>query len=117
QAELSQLLYDGGQNRFEKEIIHANQLAQESQLEAELYPIRNRIQTAYFSILLVDARLQLIDLSKSTLQQQLRKIEAAIANGMAWKSQADELRVELLLLESQISELESTRDRKSVVQG
>lgn len=109
QAELSQLLYDGGQNRFEKEIIHANQLAQESQLEAELYAIRNRIQTAYFSILLVDARLQLIDLSKSTLQQQLRKIEAAIANGMAWKSQADELRVELLLLESQISELESTR--------
>lgn len=108
-GEISQLIYDGGQIRQLKDRLRANRQVEESNLEITLYAINSRINTIYFSILLMDAQQQQIELSRSNLRHQLEKSEAALANGMAFRSNVSELKAELLQYEMQLTECKSHR--------
>ena len=95
-GEVNQLVFDGGAIRNQKELIHVNRDLQEQQLKIILYAINSRINTIFFSVLLMDAQLKQNELNKQNLQTQLEKTEAALENGVAFRSNLDELRAELV---------------------
>ena len=109
QGEVSQLLYDGGANQSQKELIKANTALQSQQLETSLYAIKNRINTIYFSILLLDAQLQQNLTNKASIETQVKKAEAALANGTAFRSSVDELKAELINIEKATAEYQGNR--------
>jgi len=109
QGEINQLLYDGGSSRNQKELINANKELQLQNIETNLYTINNRINNIYFSVLLMDAQLKQNVLNKANLQTQIQKTEAALENGVAFRSNLDELKAEIVNIEMAGTEYESNR--------
>ncbi|WP_293908303.1 TolC family protein [Sphingobacterium sp. UBA5670] len=109
QGEINQLLYDGGSNASQKELIKANKELQEQNLEANLYAINSRINNIFFSVLLMDAQLKQNEINKANLQTQIQKTEAAFENGVAFKSNVDELKAEIVNIEMAGTEYQSNR--------
>jgi len=108
-GEVTQLLYDGGGNAHQRERIKATQEMQEQNLESSLYAINNRINTLFFSVLLMDAQLKQNELNKANLQTQIQKAEAAYANGVAFRSNVDELKAEIVNIDMAGTEYKANR--------
>ncbi len=108
-GELSQLLYDAGNTRHQKEITTANAALQEQNIETGLYTLRQRINNLFFSVLLMDAQLKQNELNQANLQTQVQKAEAALANGVAFRSDVDELRAEVLNIQMMNAEYRANR--------
>lgn len=109
QGEISQILYDGGGIRNQKELVNAGRELQEQNLETSLYAINSRINNIFFSVLLMDAQLKQNELNKATLQTQIQKTEAALENGVAFRSNVDELKAEIVNIEMAGTEYRSNR--------
>lgn len=108
-GELNQSLYDGGVIRQQKQTQQMNAQAEEQKLEVELYKIKERINQLFFGILLVDEQIKQTDLLKNDLQLGLKKAEAALNNGTAFKSSLDVLKAEMLKTDQRTTELTTLR--------
>jgi outer membrane protein TolC len=108
-AELNQSLSDPLIIKQQKEIITINNLTEKEKLAVELYKLKERINQLYFGVLMIDAQMAQVDLLKKDIELALKKTNAAIANGISLKSNADMLQAELLKIEQRAIELKSTR--------
>ncbi len=109
QGEISQILYDGGSIRHQKELVAAGSELQDQNLETSLYTLNSRINNIFFSVLLMDAQLKQNELNKATLQTQIQKTGAALENGVAFRSNVDELKAEIVNIEMAGTEYRSNR--------
>ena len=109
QGEISQLIYDGGNTKSEKDLIGAKAAVQTQNVAANLYAIKSRINGLFFSILLMDAQLRQNKLHKTNLQTQIEKTKAALQNGVAFRSSLDELKAEMVNIEMTGTEYTANR--------
>ncbi|MET3878605.1 TolC family protein [Chitinophaga sp. OAE865] len=109
QAEISQQIYDGGVSKLQKESSRANEAIQQQQLEVNLYAIRQQVTQLYFGILLMDAQLQQNNLRKADLQSATDKMQAALNNGVAYRSNVDELKAEIMNADMMTTEFMANR--------
>jgi len=108
-GEVSQSVTDLFTVKDQKEYIHTNSEIEVQKTAVELYKLRERIYTLYFGILLFDAQLKQADLLKKDIQNGIEKTNVAIANGVALKSTADNLKAELLKTDQRSIELKAAR--------
>ncbi|HEY9048479.1 MAG TPA: TolC family protein [Ohtaekwangia sp.] len=108
-AEVNQVVYDGGATRQQQHAQEMNALVEEQKLDVELYKLRERINQLYFGVLLTDEQLLQNELLKNDINIGLKKTQAAIDNGTAFKSRADVLRAELLKANQRTTELVAMR--------
>jgi len=108
-AELSQSLTDPFIIKQQKAIVEANGNSEKEKLAVELYKLKERINQLYFGVLIIDAQLQQVNLLRKDIDLGLKKTNAAIANGVSLKSNADMLQAELLKIEQRAIELKATR--------
>ncbi|WP_247654978.1 TolC family protein [Chitinophaga varians] len=109
QAELSQQIYDGGVTRYQQEASRANEKVQQQNLEVSLYAIRERVTQLYFAVLLMDAQLRQNALRRSNLQSTTDKMKAALANGVAYRSNVAELQAEIVNADMASTEFRANR--------
>jgi outer membrane protein TolC len=74
-----------------------------------LYKLRERINSLFFGILLIDAQISQTELVKKDIQNGITRAEIAIANGVSLKSAADNLKAELIKTKQHTTELRATR--------
>jgi outer membrane protein len=96
QGEVDQNIYDGGAVHQQNEVTKANAELQQQNLEVSLYALKDRVNSIFFSILLVDAELKQNELQKGNLQTQTQKTQASFNNGVAFQSNVNELQAEVL---------------------
>ncbi len=108
-GEIAQNLYNGGLTRLNKQAIEAETEAKQQALAVELYKIKERVNQLYFGILLLDAQLAQNDLLQKDIYAGLEKINAAITNGAALKSEGNLLEAEWLTAKQQATTLGATR--------
>jgi outer membrane protein TolC len=108
-AEINQSLFDGGLIRYQKQSQEVNALVEAQKLEVELYKLKERINQLFFGILLIDEQIKQVDLLKNDLQLGMRKTEAGIANGIAFKSSLNMLKAELLKSDQRTIELKALK--------
>lgn len=108
-GEVSQSITDLFTAKDQKEYINANSEIETQKIEVELYKLRERINNLFFGILLIDAQIQQTELLKKDIQSGIEKTNVAIANGVALKSTADNLKAELLKADQRTIELKATR--------
>ena len=105
----NQLIYGGGfidaQNSVEDYSRQINQLNN----EAELYKIRERINQLYFSILLSDLNVVVINNTINDLDSRLTKVKALIKEGAMLPSAADVLQAEILKARQRLLEITSQK--------
>jgi outer membrane protein TolC len=109
-AELNQPLYDGGFTRQYKQTLESKAMVEQQKLEVELYKLKERINQLFFGALLINEQLKQMDLLKKDLQSALHKIEAAVANGVAFKSNADVVKAEILRADQRVTELNASKN-------
>jgi len=108
-GEINQSLYDGGMIKQQKRVQEANAIVEEQKLEVELYKLKERVNQLFFGILLIDEQLKLTELVRDDIQNGIKKTNAAITNGVAFKSNADILKAELLKINQRSTELKANR--------
>lgn len=108
-GEINQPLTDLFFVKEQQDLIRANAALETQKTEVELHKLRERVYQLYFGVLYMDARLEQAQLLIKDLEAGLAKVQAAVAGGVALKSQADQLRAELLKARQQIAELKSGR--------
>ncbi|MBS1776166.1 MAG: TolC family protein [Bacteroidetes bacterium] len=108
-GEVSQSITDLFTVKDQKEYINANSEIETKKIEVELYKLRERTNNLFFGILLIDAQIQQTELLKKDIQNGIEKTNVAIANGVALKSTADNLKAELLKANQRTIELKATR--------
>ncbi|MBK8521459.1 MAG: TolC family protein [Chitinophagaceae bacterium] len=108
-GEVTQSLTDFGIIRQQKELAKTNAETEKQKIEVELYKLKERINQIYFGILLIDAQIEQTELLKKDIQNGIDKTNAAIANGTALKSNADNLKAELLKTDQRTIELKANR--------
>jgi len=109
QGEVSQLLYDAGHTRAQKELLHAGNLLQKQGIVNDLYTLDSKVNAIYFSILLMEAQLKVNDANLKSLETQIEKTKAALANGVAYKSNLEELQAEAVSIEMTAIQYKTSR--------
>jgi outer membrane protein TolC len=108
-ADVNQLLYDGGAVKEQINIQQLNATVEEQKIEVELYKIRDRINQLFLGVLFLDEQLKQVDLVKTDLNNGIKKVEAQVKNGVAFRSNLNVLKAELLKTSQRTIELTTTR--------
>lgn len=108
-TDLSQLLYDGGVNRSQRNIQEQGRIIDQQKVEVELYRLREKVQQVFLAVLLVDEQLKQVALVQKDIDNGLRKVESQVAQGVAFRSAVDLLKAEWLRIDQRKVELISTR--------
>lgn len=108
-GEVNQTIYDGGNVRTQVRSHEANAEVESQKLEVELYKLNERVNQLFFGILMLDEQLRQSDLLKKDINLGIRKVQALIDNGTAFKSNANTLKAELLKADQRTIDLASSR--------
>lgn len=104
-AEINQLIWDGGNNNSQKQIIKAQHEVEQNQIEVEMFAIRERINNIFFGILHLSKQMELNKTYHSELLTNYNKIKSAIENGVANQTDLNIIQAELLLNTQQNTKL------------
>jgi len=108
-AEASQLIYDGGVIKQQKVYQQLNEDVQQQQLEVELYKVKERINQLYLGILFLDEQVKQTELMKADLNTGIKTVQAQVSNGVAFKSNLNTLKAELLKADQNTIQLLTSR--------
>lgn len=108
--DIKQNIWDGGisksQKELEKQILKINQ----RQLETELFQLNNAVDAYYFRVLQLNKQVQILKIHKSNLTDTYKKAESGFNNGITKEIQLEQLKVEVLKLNQQVTTLEAKYD-------
>ncbi len=108
-ADVNQMIYDGGLTKNQKNMQGVNAEVEEQKIEVELYKLTERINQIYLSILFFEEQLKQTELIKKDLETGMKKVEAQVQNAVAFKSNLNLLKAEILKAEQRVIELNATR--------
>jgi outer membrane protein TolC len=108
-ADVNQLLYDGGITKQQQNIQRLNDDVEQQKIEVELYKVKDRINQLFLGVLFLDEQLKQVDLVKADLNIGIKRVEALVNNGVAFKSNLSTLKAELLKTEQRVIELNASR--------
>ncbi len=94
--ELVQPVFDGGVISGQKKLQQITTQTEAQKVEVDLYQLRSTINSYYFTALLMDQNIALMNLVQQDLNNSLKTVSAQVSNGVATKSNVDLLKAELL---------------------
>jgi outer membrane protein TolC len=109
-GEVSQTLTGFGINKQQREISRTDAQLQQANLSTDLYTLKDRINQLYFGALLIDGQLEQNKLTEQDIRTGINNVQAAITNGIDFRSSLDKLKAELLKTEQHSIELAASRD-------
>jgi outer membrane protein TolC len=107
--ELQQLIWDGGMVNATRKATLAGSDAERRQLDTELHSLKDRINSLFFGVLILDEQRHQVRLLLETLATNKTRLHASLANGVALPGDLDALEVEIISLSQQEAELTQHR--------
>jgi len=101
--DVNQPIYNGSTNTRQKELEKVNYEIDKQQINVELYKLKERINDIYFSVLLIQRKLHLLDVMINDLDEKLDQLEAMIKNGVLIETEADVLKAEIIKIKQEVS--------------
>jgi outer membrane protein TolC len=108
-AQVNQAIWDGGATKSSRNIAEANSEVDKANVEVSLYAIRNRVNQLYFGILVIDEQSKNLDIANETLTRNLNKLKLSQVNGLAFQTDVDEVKAEVLNLDQKRIEFKFAR--------
>ena len=106
-VDLSERLWDGGADKHLRRQRELERDISAAQTDVEVFQLREAVTDLFFKILLLQESEAILNASLQQLQTRLRQAEAAVGNGVALRTQADQVRIQILQTEQQISAIRS----------
>jgi len=95
-GEISEVLWDGNSALSQRSVAEASAGADRKTLEVNLYALRDRVNQIFFAILLFDSQIVQNDLLQDELDTNYNRVQACVENGIATRTDLDEIRLEKL---------------------
>jgi outer membrane protein TolC len=95
---LNQLIYDGGTVSAQRDMDAARRRVDEQSVEVQMYALRQQINEAYFSLLLLQEREKSLDILEREIKEKLDVLNSRVRNGVVLRGSVDALSAELLKL-------------------
>ena len=108
--QLNQAIWDGGITKASKQVTTAGAEIEVADLDVQLYKIEDRVNNLFFGVLLINEQIEQLRLLKSQLDRNLKRVEIAVENGTAYRSDIDEIRVEMLNTDQKVTELSYNKE-------
>lgn len=108
-ADVNQLIYDGGSIKEQKVKQQLNAEVEGQKVEVELYKLKERINQFYLGVLYLDEQGRQVELVKEDLQTGIKRVEAQVNNGVAFRSNLNVLKAELLKADQRSIELKTAK--------
>ncbi len=108
-AQVNQVLWDGGATRTAKDIAKAAADVEKAGTDVSVYSIRERVNQVYFGILLIEEQLKQLAILEENLNRNLNRVQLSKDNGLAYQSDVDEVKAELLNLQQKRIEFRYAR--------
>jgi len=93
---LSQTIWDGGITATQKKMATVNAEINKEQTEVNLYALYSQINQLYFNVLSLNEQLKQNQLFIEELERNYKTIESYVANGIALRSDLDNVKVNIL---------------------
>jgi outer membrane protein TolC len=108
-ADLSQTIFDGGTVKAQKDWQTLNAFVEDGKVEVELYQLKERINQLFLGVLYLDEQLKQVELIRDDLQNGIKTVNAQVSNGVAFRSNLNLLKAELLRVDQRSIELTASR--------
>lgn len=102
-AEVSQTIWDGGQSKSRREVARAQSAQEQASLDVEMYSIRERVESLFFGILLLEQQIKQIQATLVLVEDNLKQMQAMYRNGTAMQYDVDMLEAKKLNIIQQIA--------------
>lgn len=109
-ADISQLVYDGGNIRQQKINQQLTAEVERQVVEVELYKIWETVTQLYTGVLLIDEQIARSESLKSDLENGIHEVAAQLEYGITFRSSLSLLQAEALTADQKIIELWSARE-------
>lgn len=108
-VDVAQRIWDGGTDR----ILHQQRDLERSlavaQTDVDVFSLREIVTDLYFKTLLLQENEAILTAARTDLQARLKQTEAAVAEGTALRTSADQIRIQMLKTEQQINATHADR--------
>ncbi len=115
EANLTQILYDGGQIKARRQMQEASANLQQKNIDVEVYDLKGKIQALYLKYLFLEQTETILKLSISELEENLKIMQAGIDNGVLLEADKDHLTAQKIQIQKQLITLES--GKKSILKA
>jgi outer membrane protein TolC len=102
-ADIAQRIWDGGTDRQVRQQREIEQDLATAQVEVDAFGLREIVTDLYFKALLLQESKTILESSKKDLETRLKQAEAAVAEGTALKTTADQIKIQILKTDQQIA--------------
>ncbi|PQJ69054.1 TolC family protein [Polaribacter butkevichii] len=106
---INQLIYNGGVTNANLKIKQGQLKTKQKQIDANIYQLKTQINQLYFSILLTQESLKLLEVKELQLQTKLKEVKSGIKYGSLLPAADSVLEAELLKIKQQFIEVESSK--------
>lgn len=106
-ADLNQTIWDGGSSKARREIERTQHAENQAALDVQLYAVKERVESLFFGILLIDEQTKQIRASIDLLQDNLQKLRSMLKNGIAMQCDADMVEAQYLATSQQLIQARS----------
>ena len=107
--DVMQPVFDGGIIGTQKKLQHVITNVESQKVEVDLYQLRSKVNAYFFTALLMEENIRLMNLVKEDLNNNIKKVSVQAENGVATNSNVDVLKAELLKTSQRIIEFNATR--------
>lgn len=107
--DVNQLIYNGGSIDANSKLKMAEMEAQQQMVAVNLYLLKNRINKAYFSVLLLQQQIELLELKQEQLQTQIEEVKTGVKYGAILPASENVLEAENLKVSQQLSRVNFDR--------
>jgi outer membrane protein TolC len=106
--DVNELIYDGGITHRQVKLEESNLQFDRQNLEVMLYQLKQRVNQLFFSLLILNENLKVLEVQQGDLKVNLNKINTGIKFGTAFKANADQISAEIIKLDEQIVDINHT---------
>jgi outer membrane protein TolC len=104
--DVEQLIYNWGRTQSQVKLNQLSTNVEILDLEVRMYELRERVNDAYFSILLLRQSRKILMEKRKSINSRLEEVKSAVDNGVMAPANLKVLESELLLIDQQMKELE-----------
>ncbi len=113
-VDVAERLYDGGSDKVLRQQRNLEAELASAQTDVDAYQIREIVTDLFYRALLIQESASILTSSLEDLDRHLKQAEAAVAGGIALRTTADQVKVQILKTQQQTAALEA--DRQSVLE-
>lgn len=116
-VDVSQIIWDGGMSKVNREIRRADAAESEAAIAVELYAVRERVQSVFFGILLMDQQITLMESTIHLLDSNRTQLEAMVRDGVAMQCDVDMVEAQILTMRQKLTDARNAADTYRQILG